>query len=302
MIRQSSSSVIRLASIIKEYEKEFKQKYKDYLLPSHLKAMSAIKICRSSHSRKMLMQCENSECSHQRLIPHSCGHRHCPHCQNHETQVWIEHQLQKQLPADYFMVTFTLPAQFRNLAWIKQRLVYSLLFYCVWETVKIFCFNDKKLGGVPGAISVLHTHSRELNFHPHIHIVIPAATIDKKTRLWKQKTGKYLFNEKALAKVFRAKMLDALSVNHFQLPTDYPKDWVVDCLYVGTGKKALLYLSRYLYRCVISEKDILSCSKTPLYGCKNGKVTFRYKNSKTKKKEQCCNTTYKPRKKTFFKH
>jgi hypothetical protein len=275
--------MIRLASIIKKYEEEFKQKYKDHLLPSHLKALSAIKTCRCSHSPKMLMQCENDDCTHQTLLPHSCGHRHCPHCQNHETQNWIQRQLQKQLPADYFMVTFTLPAQFRSIAWYNQKLLYTTLFYCVWETLKIFCLNDKKLGGIPGALAVLHTHSRELNFHPHIHIVIPAATIDKKRQLWKKKTGKYLFNHKALAKVFRAKMLDALSVNHLKLPMNYPKDWVVDCRGVGKGAKALLYLSRYLYRGVISEKDILSCSKTPLYGCKNGKVTFRYRDSKSKK-------------------
>ena len=272
--------MIRLASIIKEYEEEFKQKFKDHLLLSHLKALSVIKICRSRHSPKMLMQCD--DCSHQTLIPHSCGHRHCPHCQNHETQVWIERQLQKQLPADYFMLTFTLPAQFRSLAWLNQWLVYSLLFYCVWETLKIFCLNDKKLGGIPGAIAVLHTHSRELIYHPHIHIVMPAATIDKNrskmplsVRLWKNKTGKYLFNHKALAKVFRAKMLDALTVNNLKLPSNYPQDWVVDCRRVGSGEKALLYLSRYLYRGVISEKDILSCE--------NGEVTFRYKNSKTDK-------------------
>jgi len=271
--------MIRLASIINEYEKDFKQKYKKHLLPSHLKSMAAIKICRSTHSRKMLMQCENEYCSHQTLVPHSCGHRHCPHCQNHETQTWIERQLQKLTPAEYFMLTFTLPAQFRSLAWLNQWLVYSLLFYCVWETLKIFCLNDKKLGGIPGAIAVLHTNSRELNFHPHIHIVMPAAAIDKSrtkmplsVRLWKKKTGKYLFNHKALAKVFRAKMLDALAENGLNLPCDYPKDWVVDCRHVGKGNKALLYLGKYLYRGVISEKDILSCE--------NGEVTFRFKNSK----------------------
>jgi hypothetical protein len=277
--------MIRLASIIKEYEKEFKQKYKKHILPGHLKALSAIKICRSSHSPKMLMQCENKDCSHQRLVPHSCGHRHCPHCQNHETQSWIQRQLQKQLPADYFMLTFTLPAQFRTLAWFNQKLLYNILFSCVWETLKLFCLNDKKLGGIPGAIAVLHTHSRELNYHPHIHIVMPSATIlrqgsatiDKSQRLWKKKSGKYLFNHKALAKVFRAKMLNSLTRNEIKLPANYPKDWVVHCRCVGSGEKALLYLSRYLYRGVISEKDILSYE--------NGKVTFRYKNSKTEKYE-----------------
>lgn len=267
--------MIRLACIITEYEKEFKQTYKERLLPSHLKTLSALKICRSRHSPKIHMQCENIDCAHQTLIPHSCGHRHCPHCQNHETQVWIERQLQKQLPADYFMLTFTLPAQFRQPAWLNQKAVYRLLFYCVWETVKTFYLNDKKLGGIPGAVAVLHTHSRKLIYHPHVHIVMPGASIDKNGHLWKKKTGKYLFNEKALAKVFRTKMLYAFSEQNINLPYNYPQDWVVHCRRVGSGEKALLYLSRYLYRGVISEKDILSCE--------NGQVTFRYKNNKTQK-------------------
>ena len=267
--------MIRLASILQQYEKEFIQKYNHALLPSHFKAINALKTCRGTHSPKMLLQCENKECAHQTLVPHSCGHRHCPHCQNHETQAWIDKQLQKQVPAEYFMLTFTLPKQLRKLAWQKQRLVYGLLFECVWQTIKTFSLNDKKLGGIPGAIAVLHTHSRELNFHPHIHIVMPGATIDKSRRLWRAKNGKYLFCHKALAKVFRAKMLDSMSAEGLKAPRGYPEKWVVDCKYVGKGKKALLYLGQYLYRGVIKEKDILSSE--------NGKVTFRYKNSKTKK-------------------
>jgi len=182
--------MIRLASIIKECEKEFIKKYRKHILPSQLKALHDIKTCRSIHSPKMLMQCESKHCSNQTLVPHSCGNRHCPHCQNHETQKWIDKQLQKQVPADYFMITFTLPAQFRSLAWFNQRIVYSLLFDCVWATIKTFSLNDKKLGGLPGAIAVLHTNSRELNFHPHIHILLPAATIERTNRVWKEKSSK----------------------------------------------------------------------------------------------------------------
>lgn len=267
--------MIPLAAIVKEYEKAFIQKYQKRLLPGHFKAMNAVKTCRTAHRPKMLAQCARQGCAHQLLIPHSCGHRHCPHCQNHETQAWIERQLQKQVPAGYFMLTFTLPAQLRPLTWRHQRLVYTLLFDCVWATLKTFCRNDKRLGGIPGAIAVLHTHSRELNFHPHIHFVMPAATIDKNKRLWSKKTGKYLFNQNALATVFRAKMLEALAATGLKLPCSYPQDWVADCRHVGKGDKALLYLGQYLYRGVIKEKDILAC--------KNGKVTFRYKNSKSKK-------------------
>ena len=272
MIRQSSSTVIRLADIINEYEQDFIEKYKQFLLPGHFKALKAIKLCRSEASPIMRLQCENEACAHHVYLPHSCGHRHCPHCQNHETEQWIQKQLQKQVPAEYFMITFTLPAQFRMLVWFNQRLLYSILFQCVWDTLKSFALNHKKLGGTPGAIAVLHTQSRALNFHPHIHIVMPAATIDGTKRLWAEKGGKYLFCHKALARVFRAKMLHALSCHGLNLPHAYPEDWVADCKHVGKGNKALVYLGQYLYRGVIKEKDILSC--------RDGKVTFRYKNSK----------------------
>jgi len=112
--------MIRIASLIEQFGNEFIQAYQQQLLPGHLKALSVMENCRSTHAPKMLMHCD--DCSHQILVPHSCGHRHCPHCQNHESQQWIERQLQKQVPADYFMLTFTLPAQFRSLAWRHQNL------------------------------------------------------------------------------------------------------------------------------------------------------------------------------------
>lgn len=183
--------------------------------------------------------------------------------------------MQKQVSAQYFMITFTLPAQLRTLAFRNQRQLYSALFDCVWETLQTFSHNDKQLKGDPGVIAVLHTHSRVLDFHPHIHAVMPAASVDQDKRLWRTKSGKYLFNHKALAKVFRAKMLTRLAREKLSLPKAMPNKWVVDCKRVGSGDKALIYLGRYLYRGVIREKDILSC--------RDGKVTYRYKDSKTKR-------------------
>ena len=219
-------------------------------------------------------------------VPHSCGHRNCPHCQHHEGQQWLERQLQKQVPAEYFLLTFTLPAELRSLAWRHQRTLYALMIQCVWETVRTFAQNDTQLRGIPGAIAVLHTHSRRLDFHPHVHLVMPAAAMDAANRLWRTKGGRtrknknkkpYLFNHKALAKVFRAKLLEAIIHEGLALPASYPEAWVVDCKSVGAGKKALVYLGRYLYRGVIQEKDIVDC--------KDGKVRFRYQNSKTKQME-----------------
>jgi hypothetical protein len=106
--------------------------------------------------------------------------------------------------------------------------------------------------------------------------VFPAAAINPDKRLWRTKRGKrrYLFSHKALAKVFRAKLLEAITRAGLTLPQPYPEEWVVDCKAVGGGEQAITYLGRYLYRGVIQEKDILACE--------NGEVTFRYRDSKTK--------------------
>ena len=266
--------MILLSTVINTFEDKFLARYNRTILPSHRKALQVMKNCRTEASPHMLAQCTDHDCRQYSFIPHSCGHRNCPHCQSHEGQQWIHNQLGKQLPAEYYLITFTLPYQLRDLAWRNQKLVYALFFFCVQNVLKTFTKNDKKLKGMAGFTAILHTHSRELNFHPHIHVVIPGGSINKKSRLWRVKSGKYLFNQKALAKVFRAKLLKEMVDNKLQVPKSCPEKWVVDCKNVGNGDKALIYLGRYLYKGVIQEKDILKCE--------NGQVTFRYTESKTK--------------------
>ena len=69
-------------------------------------------------------------------------------------------------------------------------------------------------------------------------------------RLWRTlrrsaKGGGYLFNHKALAKVFRAKLMAALIDEGLTLPAHLPEQWVADCKCVGSGEKVLVYLGRY---------------------------------------------------------
>ncbi len=296
--------MIALAELIERFEPALLQRYRDRLLPSQHQAMAAMKRCRTRFAPRMLAQC--TSCGEQRSVPHSCGHRACPHCQHHDSQVWLQRQLGALVPATYFLVTFTLPAELRGLAWTHQRSVYALLMQCAWDTLATFSRNDPKLRATPGAVGVLHTHNRRLDFHPHVHMVMPAAALDTERRLWRTKArrtrrgskktagatnaassnttaanaggtpaGGYLFNHKALAKVFRAKVLGAIELAGLTLPDNLPSLWVVDCKCVGNGSQALLYLGRYLYRGVIQEADILSC--------KDGLVTFRYRDAKTAK-------------------
>jgi len=271
--------MIRLASVIDTFEADFLAHYRHRLRPEHYRALAAMKHCRTPASPTMQVQC--TQCDHHKRVPHSCGHRHCPHCQHHESQQWLERQLKKQVPAHYFLLTFTLPAEFRALTWAHQHVVYELMLRCCWETVRTFSQNDRQLRGTPGAIAVLHTHTRRLDYHPHVHLVMPAAAVDGEQKQWRTKRrkgkGGYLFSHKALAKVFRAKMLAGLEAAGLTLPGRHPKDWVVDCKSVGSGEKALIYLGRYLYRGVIRENDIVACG--------DAQVSFRYRNAKTGRME-----------------
>ena len=264
---------MELASIINQYYDAFVIKHGDTALPGHLKAMNAIRRCRTTDSGELYVHCP--DCHHGEWRPLSCGHRSCPQCQNHQTSKWIDRQQAKLLPVLYFLTTFTLPFELRSLTWRHQEVVYSLFFACVSSTLKDFGLNPKNLGAEIGMTMVLHTNNRRLDLHPHIHVVVPDGGIDKRKRQWKKKKGKYLFSQKAMAKVFRARFLAALKEAEISIPQGIPTKWVVDCKQVGKGITTLKYLSKYLYRGVISEKNIISNQ--------NGQVTFKYIESKTGK-------------------
>lgn len=264
---------MQLASILDQYHDAFMAKYGSRLLPGHLRAIEAINRCRTPASGELFVQCP--DCCHSTWRPRSCGHRSCPQCQNHEASLWLDRQQAKLLPVEYFMVTFTLPYELRSRAWDNQTLVYSLLFASASSTLTDFGANPKNLGAHIGMTAILHTHNRHLDYHPHIHLIVPGGGVDKSRKQWKKKKGKYLFNAFALAKVFRARFLDALNKTGFSAPNPLPRKWVVDCTHVGKGLPALKYLSRYLYRGVILENNIVSS--------KDGNVTFKYVESRTGK-------------------
>lgn len=264
---------MQLASILDQYYDAFQAKYSSRLLPSHLRAINAIRRCRTPAAGEIFVQCPG--CGHATWKPHSCGHRSCPQCQNHEASLWLDRQQLKLLPVEYFMATFTLPYEIRSLAFNNQKLVYYLMFACATSTLKDFGTNPKNLGAAIGMTAILHTHSRRLDYHPHIHIVLPGGGVDKYRKHWKKKKGKYLFNEFALARVFRARFLEALNKSGLSATDSLPPKWVVDCTHAGKGLSALKYLSRYLYRGVIAENNIVSNQ--------NGNVSFKYAESHTGK-------------------
>jgi hypothetical protein len=263
---------LRLATLFEAGRAPLLARHGSRMAPHQRQAMDAILACRSGRLGQIGWACP--QCPEQLSTPRSCGHRHCPGCQNHSTTQWLERQRQKLLPVDYFMVTFTLPAALRPLAQARPKTVYSALFAAASATLK--GFGERKLKADLGQCAVLHTHSRRLELHPHVHVVVPGGGIDARKRQWRPLKGRYLFNAFALARVFRAKLLGALAAAGLAVPTGLPSTWVVDCRRVGRGEPALAYLSRYLYRGVIRERDLID------YDRRTGLVTFRYIDAATR--------------------
>jgi Putative transposase/Transposase zinc-binding domain len=263
---------MKLASIAHDYLDRFKARHGQSATTDHWSALNAILGCRTEQYGEMSLSC--SACPWQSKQHRSCGHRSCNRCLNHCTTQWLERQTQKLLPVEYFMVTFTLPAELRTLAKANQRTLYALLFDCAVATLKAFGLNEKGLAAELAMTGVLHTHTRRLDYHPHVHMIVPGGGINTRRNEWRKLKGKYLFNGFTLATVFRGKLLAAIDKTGLALPVT-PKKWVVQCAHVGHGLPALKYLSRYLYRGVISNQHLLSDD--------GQHVTFEYKDSATGK-------------------
>jgi hypothetical protein len=262
-----------LAQIVSSGRPALMARYGAHLQSHHWQALTAIEACRTGACGERHQHCPACGHTHHQML--SCGHRSCPQCQHHTTTAWFDRQRAKRLPVDYFMVTFTLPSELRGIALRQPRAVYNALFSSASSTLRSFGKNSA-LHIDLGLCAVLHTHNRRLDFHPHLHVIVPGGGIHRRRRQWKKLRGRYLFNTVALGRVFRARMLAALAKAKVSLPDDLPAQWVVHCANVGAGEHALQYLSRYLYQGVIAPKNLVALD------AETGTVTFAYTDAQTK--------------------
>ena len=73
----------------------------------------------------------------------------------------------------YFHVVFTLPDALDPIALANPRVVYDLLLRSAAETVLEVAADPEHLGAQTGVLAVLHTWGQTLQFHPHVHCVVP---------------------------------------------------------------------------------------------------------------------------------
>jgi hypothetical protein len=264
----------RIASIYQRYRERFQAAHGKQTTPEQWSALNALSGCHTPQYGTLSLACQ--DCQGQQCRYRSCGHRFCNQCQQHSTQLWLGRQTQKLLPVDYFLVTFTLPYELRAVTQAHGSTILPLLMQCAASTLKRFGMNKAGLAAQLGITAVLHTHTRRLDYHPHVHLLVPGGGVNAARRQWCKLTGQYLFNGIALGKVFRGTFLHALSQTGLSIPAT-PGKWVAQCEHVGKGQETLQYLSRYLYRGVISQNNITHDD--------GHNITFRYQDGKTKRFE-----------------
>ena len=245
------------------------------LLPSQQRALRDIQACRTAYFGGHLKQCDH--CGGQVYAYHSCRNRHCPKCHGDQTERWLTQQQTRLLPCPYFLVTFTLPAELRPLAFANQKKVYGLLMRSAAAALQKLALDPQYLGGRLGALAVLHTWTRAMLYHPHVHMLVTGGGLSADGKEWlATKHSAFLMPEGALAEIFRAKFCAALKKAGLlaQVPRPvWQKDWVVHCKAAGQGRQVLNYLARYIFRVAISNSR--------LERFENGQVTFRYRDNRS---------------------
>ena len=271
--------MVEVAEIFRLHGPDYREKFGNRMLPSHCRTMQDIETCRTASLGGQLYYCP--QCQEQRYSYHSCKNRHCPKCQNEQANDWLKQQKDLLLPSHHFLVTFTLPAELRPLARSHQKTIYNLLFRASAAALQQLAQDSRFVGGRLGMVGVLHTWTRQLLFHPHVHYIVTGGGLTDKGR-WRSSRQDFLVPVKALSPIFRAKFRDQLKKSELfaaVAPRVWHKDWVVHSEAVGSGQQAFQYLAPYIFRVAISNNRISSLD--------HGHVTFYYKESATDQLKRC---------------
>jgi len=264
-----------IADIFREHGPEYLETYQESIPSNHRKVIKEIINCRTAVCGVNVYTC--GQCGKSQVVFRSCGNRHCPTCQNHKTRQWLEKQLNRELPGHHFMVTFTVPRQLRRFMRSHQRMAYSALFAASSASLKKLSSDEKFVGGnCPGFFGVLHTWGRQLEYHPHIHYIVPGGAFDKESGNWHSSRVDFYVPVSALSKIFRAKFRDEMKKAGLfdQIdPIVWNIDWNVNCQAVGSSEGSLKYLAPYVFKVAITDSRIVKVE--------NRQVTFRYKKQKS---------------------
>ncbi len=271
-----------MADIFRQAGPAFRARLAGALDAVALKIMDCIACCRTAVLGGTVYQC--TDCGHVHGVWKSCGNRHCPSCQGAAAHKWMEKQAACILPVPYFHIVFTLPRPLARIALQNRKTVFNILFRTAAETLKTISADPRRFGARIGGTAVLHTWNQKMEWHPHLHCLVPNGGFDVGTGQWKAGSDSFFAPVKVLASFFRRRVLEELakaharqelefhgSIAHLACPRACPRafarvlkqarklNWNVYAKPPFNGPAAVIrYLSRYTHRIAISDARILS--------------------------------------------
>ena len=272
--------------------------YSDYLKkyspsPEQAKVSRNIMNCKTGAYGVNVSICE--DCGAVQIHYNSCRNRCCPMCQTIPKEMWMDARREDVLDAPYFHLVFTVPDILNPLIYSNQNVLYNTLYHAASATINELTADPKHLGASVGYICILHTWGSEMNFHPHLHIILLGGGLTPKNH-WKDNGYKFFLPIKVVSKVFRGKYLEELKTlwekdklqfhgssekyrNRYTfkelLDNCYSMEWIPYCKKTFNGAQSVInYLGKYTHRIAISNHRILRMDENT--------VTFSIKDYRNK--------------------
>jgi hypothetical protein len=284
-----SRPALEVADIVRHYGDAYLARYGAVTSTAQYRVLQAVAQCRTAILGGHKAQCDR--CGHEEISYNSCRNRHCPKCQGSAQAAWLAARERELLDVPYCHVVFTLPAQLSPLALQNPRVLYSLLFQTMAETLQTIARDPKHLGAEIGFLGVLHTWGQTLHHHPHIHCLVPAGGLAVDGTAWVPCPKRFFLPVRVLSRLFRRTFLTALrqaavqgrlnlegQCQRWRVPAAWRQllmtlqqmEWVVYAKPPLPGpQRVLRYLARYTHRVAITNRRLLACD--------DGQVTFRWK-------------------------
>jgi len=268
---------LEVADVFRRYGDTYRQQHGASMSVAQWRVMNAIEVCRTAALGGHLERCD--QCGYERNAFNSCRDRHCPKCQCLARANWIEERQSELLEVPYFHVVFTVPEEIATIAYQNKDLVYGILFQATAETMKTIAADPKHLGAEIGFFAVLHSWGQNLQFHPHLHCVVPGGGLSPDGQRWVSCRPGFFLPVRVLSCLFRRLFLESLQkafdsgkLQFFNALESLrerhafvelverlkAREWVVYAKRPFAGPQQVLdYVGRYTHRVAISNNRLL---------------------------------------------
>ena len=274
---------LEVADVFRRFGPDYLARFGAAMLDSHPRAVQDIIRCRTKAMGGQMWHCP--DCDRDVYVYHGCRNRSCPACHRRQTDEWLAARQVEVLPCGYFHVTVTVPEELRKAFRSNQKDAYGLLMSVAASAITTLCRDPRHMGGTPGILAVLHTWTGQMDYHPHVHLLVTAGGVDIDGEAWIHAKHGFLVPVRALSRLVRGRMREAVETKAPELCQAIPakawkKEWVANIQPWAGGPEAVLtYLARYVHRIAITSARLVHMDDTH--------VTFKWKEKKQNRWRTC---------------